>query len=284
MRGPSSPTTVSARQAVLLCLLAIALTIWQHAAWGRGARAWPERLVVRLLSPALITASAIAAGLGDLAISIAASGRLGRENKWLREEAARLRADNIRLAELAAENAHLRQLLNTPMPANLEFVAVAEVVARSPGLFTRRIRIRAASGVELAKDDIILSGGCLVGRILDVTGPIAEAVLIVDQQHAVAAIDQRSRDQGMLYAQPPSPAGLNLLRMEKIVGAFDVAVGDLILTSGLGQVYPKGIPIGRVSRVVANPASTRVVTALVKPFVDIERLEFVTVARVTAPR
>lgn len=283
MRHEASASEGLGRAAVVLIILALSLTVWQHIAWGRGGRAWPEKLVLRVLTPAVALASSVVAGVHDVAFSLAAAGRLGRDNQCLRDEAARLRADNARLSEQVAENKELRKALNAPMPAELERVAVAEVIARSPGLIKRRAKIRVAQGVELAKDDILLSGGHLVGRLLEASGSVGEAVLIVDSQHAVAALDQRSRDQGMLYAEPPS-GGPDLLRLDKVVGRCDIAVGDLLLTSGLGQVYPKGIPIGRVIQITTSPASSRVLSATVKSPVDLQRLSFVTVGRVSGIR
>lgn len=264
----------------VLVALSLVLTVWQHVAWGRGTRALPERVVMRLLTPVVSVLSTVVAGVGDVAFSLASAGKLGRENRALREEAARLRADNLRLVEQIAENRQLRETLNCPQPPTVQRVGVAEVIARSPGLLSRRAKIRLADGVELAKNDILISGGALVGCVLEAMGSVGEAVLIVDSQHAVAAIDRRSRDEGMLYAHPPSSGGPDLLRLDKIVGRADIALGDVMLTSGLGQVYPKGIPIGSVIQVIASPTSSRVVTALVKPLVDFQRLEFVTVARV----
>ncbi|MCD6350797.1 MAG: rod shape-determining protein MreC, partial [Armatimonadetes bacterium] len=271
------------RVATVLILLAVVLTAWQHAAWSKGERCWPERVLLRLLMPAVGFVSGVEAGVSDIAFSLAAAGKLGRENRWLREENARLRADKIRLAELATENRQLRKALKAPLPAKLEPVGLAEVISRSPGPMRRRVKIRVAGGVELAKNDILLSGGALVGRVLEATGSTGDAELIVDREHAVAAVDQRSRDQGMLYAQP-APGGPDLLRMDKLVGRCDLAVGDLVLTSGLGQVYPRGVPIGRIIAISAGPASSRVVSATVKPLADLDRLEFVLVGRVTGLR
>ncbi len=279
MRGPARPTQISPRAFIVYVLLAVVFVVWQHAAAAHGARSLPERIVLRVVGPVASLCSSAVAGAGDVCLSLAAAGRLASENKQLRTELAQLRAQVIELAECRRENERLRHLLRMPMPPNLEFIGLAEVIGRSPGLLNRRLKLRAAAGVELARDDIILDGGYLAGRVLDAAGSIAEAVLIVDQQHAVAVIDQRSRDQGMLYAQPASKGGTSLLRLEKITGRKDVVVGDLLLTSGLGQVYPKGIPVGRVISVLTSPAGKETIAAVVKPLADVDRLELVTVAR-----
>ncbi len=272
------------RLVAVLALLAAVLTIWQHAAWARGKRAWPERAAVRFLYPGVVTTSRVVAAVSDTGFSFMQAGRLRRENMALRDECARLNADRVREAEHFAENRQLRQLVGAPPPPNTHKVAVGQIVGRSPGALNRRVTVKVGGGTELAKDDLLLYGGCLAGRITDAQKSVGQAVLIVDAEHAVAAIDQRSRDEGMLYAETEIEGAGDMLRLDKVVGKCDVQPGDMILSSGIGQVYPKGIPVGTVVAVTSNPAGGQVVSALVKPLVDFDRLEFVTIARVqTAP-
>ena len=269
------------RLVAVLALLAAVLTIWQHAAWARGKRAWPERAAIRLLNPGVVMISRGVAAVSDTGFSFMQAGRLQRENMALRDECARLNSDRVREAEHFVENRQLRQLVGSPPPPNTHKVAVAQIVGRSPGALNRRVTVKVAGGTELAKDDLLLYGGCLAGRITDADKSVGQAVLIVDAEHAVAAIDQRSRDEGMLYAETQTEGGAgDMLRLDKVVGKCDVQAGDMILSSGIGHVYPKGIPVGTVVAVTSNPAGGQVVSALVKPLVDFDRLEFVTIARV----
>lgn len=268
------------RLVAVLALLAAMLTIWQHVAWARGKRAWFEHVAARLLTPGVVVLSRGLTAVGDTGVSFLQAGRLRRENLRLRDEVSSLNADRARMAEEFAENRQLRQLASAPPPPNTRKVAVAQIVGRSPGALLRRVTVKVANGTELAKDDLLLYGGCLAGRIMNADKSVGEAVLIVDSEHAVAGIDQRSRDQGMVYAETQTPGVGDMLRLDKVEGGNDIQPGDIILTSGIGQVYPKGIPIGTVVSVSSNPAAGQAVSALVKPFVDFDRLEFVTIARV----
>ncbi|MCX7597387.1 MAG: rod shape-determining protein MreC [Armatimonadetes bacterium] len=231
------------------------------------------------MSPGVVLFSRAGTAVGDLGFSLVSTARLRRENRALREECSQLAADRVRLAEIAAENARLRREVGCPLPPKLIRLGVVQVIARTPGPLRRRVTVRAASDVFLAKDDVLLEGGCLAGRVINANGPQAEAVLLVDSEHAVAAVDQRSRDQGMLYAEAPAAGRGDLLRMDKLVGRCDLAPGDIIITSGIGQVYPKGLPIGRVVAVTHSPGAGGAVSALVKPFVDLDRAEFFSVVR-----
>lgn len=267
------------RPVAVFVLLALALTALQHSAWKRGHRSLPERAVQRMLGPGVVMLSRASTVVGDLAFSLASAARLRRENRTLREECSQLAADRVRLAEMAAENAQLRKELNCPLPPKLIRVGVAQVIGRTSGPLRRRVTVRTARNVSLAKDDVLLHGGCLAGRIVEADGPQGEAVLLMDSEHAVAAVDQRSRDQGMLYAEAPASGRGDLLRMDKLVGRCDLAQSDIIVTSGIGQVYPKGLPVGRVVAVIHSPGTGAVVSAFVQPFVDLDRAEFFTVVR-----
>jgi len=268
------------RPVAVLALAAVVLTAMQHSAWRRGHRAGVERVVQRLVGPGVVLLSRAATAVGDVGFSLTAAARLRRENRALREECEELAADRRRLAQIVAENAQLRRELNCPLPPKVSRVAVVEVIGRTPGLLRRRVTVRAASGIFLAKDDVLLQGGCLAGRLVEANGPQGEAVLIMDSEHAVAGINQRSRDQGMLYAEPPTGGRGDLLRMDKLVGRCDMAPGDIIVTSGVGQVYPKSLPVGRVVAVTYSPGAGGVVSALVQPFADLDRAEFFTVVRI----
>ncbi len=264
------------RLLVGLAVAAAILTLWQHLAWRGGGRALPERVVIRVVGPVQGWFSALATRVSDVAFSLAAAGSLAEQVRQLRDEVQRLKADKVRAAEAMAEAREVARLAKMPLPGELELVAVARVIGARPGFYRRWVTILAAPGIELQRDDILLSGGALAGRVVEAQGNRAEAILLVDADHAVAGVDVRSRDQGMVYAR----AGANELWMEKIVGRCDLRVGDVIVSSGLGQVYPKGIPIGRVVQVTGTPGSTRAVRAVIEPFVDFDRLELVQVVRV----
>ncbi|MBC7287806.1 MAG: rod shape-determining protein MreC [Armatimonadetes bacterium] len=266
------------RTAAILAVLAIAFTIWQHVAWSRTSRAWPEKAIISLLTPGQVILSRSFTALSDLAFSLACTASLRAENRALREQVSSLQADKVRLMEYFLENKQLLRELNAPPAPTLKRLAVARVIGRSPGRMRRRITIQVADGVEMAKDDFLLSGGCLVGRVTEAHGSVGVAVLIVDFEHALAVLDQRSRDQGMLYAEP-NFGGPDMLRLGKIPGRTDLRPGDVIVTSGLGQVYPRGIPVGVIDSVQVASGAGQPVGALVRPFVDFDHLEFVSVAR-----
>ncbi|MHA7836712.1 MAG: rod shape-determining protein MreC [bacterium] len=107
----------------------------------------------------------------------------------------------------------------------------------------------------------------VVGVVTATSGHAAKTMLILDRQSAVDAVVQRSRARGMVRG-----VGRERLEFEFVVRDADVALGDVVVTSGLGGVYPKGLRLGQVVELrEAGGRLTRV--ALVEPSVDLGRLE-----------
>jgi rod shape-determining protein MreC len=92
-------------------------------------------------------------------------------------------------------------------------------------------------------------------------------MLVMDRQSAVAGIVQRSRARGLVRGR-----GREFLEFEFVVRGGDVQEGDLVITSGLGGIYPKGLRLGQVAT-VSDPGGALMQTATLKPAVDFGRLE-----------
>ena len=89
----------------------------------------------------------------------------------------------------------------------------------------------------------------------------------------------RTGDEGMVHAAPSGTGRGNRLRMEKMRQGAQLAVGDVIVTSELGETYPGGIPIGFVEEVRGSPSSASNLVAYIEPFVAFDRLDYVYVLR-----
>ena len=114
----------------------------------------------------------------------------------------------------------------------------------------------------------VVSGGAgLVGRVAQVGPRTAEVQLLTDPDSAVAALFQTSRVTGLVVGQPDGT-----LRMEYIPQEENVDVGDIVLTSGLGGVLPKGLVIGQVTEVLQMDYAL-FQSAVVRPAIDLSRLE-----------
>ena len=126
----------------------------------------------------------------------------------------------------------------------------------------------------LRADMAIISPAGVVGRLVVPSARSAQVQLLVDRNAAAGALVERSRAQGVIVG-----GGDDKLMMEYVSEVSDVVVGDIVVTSGIDGIYPKGFEIGRVERVEKNGTAYKRIT--VKPSVDFSALEEVLV--VTTP-
>lgn len=196
-----------------------------------------------------------------------------KENAELRKEVARLRAQNAALYEAAQENVRLRAALDLRKSTDFEMVA-AEVISRNQSSWfdTAAINRGRRSGIRKGWA-VITSGKWLIGQILDADEFSARMVALTDSNSAVGAMVQRSRCNGMLQGQ-----GGDYLTLSYLPKDADVKIGDTIISSGMGQVVPKGLIIGRVVKVVHNKVLGST-TALVRPSIRFDQIEQVFVAK-----
>ncbi len=194
------------------------------------------------------------------------------EWKALRADAARLRAEvaalrlrQLRQDELDAENERLRALL-----ALRERLAVrtigAEVVAREWNGFTRGLTITRgrAEGVERLAPVIVIRG--VVGRVLELRRDSAVVQLVTDPASSIGGVVNRTRAQGLVEGVAGGRMRLKLAAREE-----GVMVGDMVFTSGIGGLFPKGLPLGRVTRLYPATALFRLVE--LEPAVDLATVE-----------
>jgi rod shape-determining protein MreC len=187
---------------------------------------------------------------------------LYRENDRLRQENERLLQWQQVAQTLAAENARLRGLLNLVPEPMISFVS-AKVIANSGGSFVRSVLVNAGRAEGVVRGQAAITGEGLVGRTAEVGERAARVLLITDLNSRVPVIVESSRERAVLAGDNSEQPRLIYLPPRS-----PVKVGDRIVTSGHGGVFPPGLPVGVV-------ASTADGVARVEPFVELSRLDFV---------
>jgi rod shape-determining protein MreC len=155
----------------------------------------------------------------------------------------------MRQAALESENATLRGL-NSALPEVIDKRLVGEVVSVELSTLRQRLLINrgASSGVYRAQP--VITGAGVLGQVYR-TGPFsAEIILVTDAEHALPVQVLRSGVRTIALGTGRSSA----LELPYVPQNYDVKVGDLLVTSGLGQVFPYGLPVARVTRVTKDPA------------------------------
>jgi rod shape-determining protein MreC len=189
-----------------------------------------------------------------------------KENHILRSNMVALSQENALLREQVHEAARLRRLLgfSAEYPDTLRSARVAVTVGERMG---GGIVINRGDEIGLARNMTVISPDGLVGVIVRAGRGASHVRRIVDPGYKVSAMTRPARATGILGAK----TGGDLV-MEWVAPDAEVAPGDTVISSGLGSITPKGIPIGVVRRVRDEPE--RFSLALeVEPFVDFRRLE-----------
>jgi len=195
---------------------------------------------------------------------------LRNENKILREDTANLEKEILKLQEERLENRKLRELLDFRRSKGAKLIP-AMVIARDPSILRDTIIIDKGRKHDVQKDMSVISGNALVGRVRESGWSISRVLLITDRDSVLSGIAQRTRDEGAIAGNMRS--GLIMKYLELDCG---VKKGDKIITSGFSGVFEKGILIGEVVS-IENDASGLYLNAIVKPEVDMIRLEQVLV-------
>ena len=206
------------------------------------------------------------------------------QNKMLRSEVEQLRQRDVNVNEIMAENTRLTNILNYKNAVKQFDTAVAKIISYDSSNLTNSITINLGAKDGMLKNMPVITPQGLVGTIVAVYEHSAKVQLILDPRSAVGAIIQRpeSRVIGIMQG---SVGVQTLAKMLNIPRDADVVVGDNVLTSGYGGLYPKGIVIGEVVE-VTNEAGGLLKYATVKTAVDFYRIEEVLVivnSRETAP-
>lgn len=187
------------------------------------------------------------------------------DNVRLRAEVEALRLRQLRLEEAEAENARLRRLLALQVRLPLEGVA-AEVVAREWDGFTRSLTVNRGRAHGVARLAPVLIPEGVVGRVAEVRRGSAVIQLLTDPGSSIGAVVLRTRTLGLVEGTVAGTLRLRLPALDE-----QVAAGDLVITSGLGGTFPKGLPLGRVSRIGSATGLFRY--AELTPSVDLDRVE-----------
>jgi len=189
------------------------------------------------------------------------------ENAMLRRRIAELGAIKVHALELEAENRRLRRLLEFRDSVRFDTVP-ARVIGRDYTYLT----IDRGTGADIQEQMCVLTSEGVVGRVLSVSGHTSKVLLICDSNSGLGGIVQRSRAQGIVEGDQDGRC-----IMKYIEASVDVRPDDLVVTSGEGGVFPKGLTVGRV-RSVARRDGELFQTATVEPLANLGRLEEVLVA------
>lgn len=180
---------------------------------------------------------------GKAGDAVTTRGELLRQNEALRRQNEQLRFEAMQAGAIAGENARLRQLFGWPRRTQWK-VKLANVVLRDPANWWRTVWIDLGSRDGARVNLPVLTADGLVGRISSVTLTRSQVVLLGDRGCKVAAEVAESRDSGVIGAADPFDNSLVALGF--LSKNASLKPGEDVVTSGLGGLFPAGIPIGKI--------------------------------------
>jgi rod shape-determining protein MreC len=191
-----------------------------------------------------------------------------RENEALREQVAQLQIKLQQERALAEQSRSLQSLLDLRAQAGLETVA-AHVIAGGASPDFRTITIDKGTAEGLRADMAVIAPAGVVGRVITPTSRAGKVQLLIDRNAAAGALIERSRAQGVVEGTGGE------LRLNYVSGTADVKVGDMVVTSGIDGIYPKGFAIGQIESVERGAGVFS--SIVLRPAVDFSSLEEVLV-------
>jgi rod shape-determining protein MreC len=188
-----------------------------------------------------------------------------QENRTLKQQNARLLHIQNLAAQLQTENQRLRNMVNFVPEPSLEFVS-ARVVTDTSGPFVRAALVNAGTENGVDKGYVAVNEKGLVGRVVDVGATSARVLLLTDINSRVPVVTSKSKERGILMGNNEALPQMTHHRAEN-----EIKVGETIVTSGDGQFFPSGMPVGIVKEVKEGHV-------LIEPFVRSSQLQYVNIA------
>lgn len=255
------------RQSILLFILLVTslILMTSHANQGAGFQVITSGLfeVTAAMESWL---SSLIKGVGNLYHGHIHLVGVEKENRVFREQIAVFHDQLNRLREIEIENNRLKELLKFQESVPYTMVT-GRVVGKSDNSWSRTLILNAGSLSGVAKGMAVVRPEGVVGKVLSVSPHYSLVQLLIDGNSAIPGLVQRTRAQGIVEGKIT-----NLCRVKYLDRLADVRMGDLVLSSGLGGVYPKGLVIGTVTS-VQKKSYGLFQDVLVSPAVDFSRLE-----------
>lgn len=194
---------------------------------------------------------------------------IAQENDGYREEIDRLQSQTVRLKELELENEALRRLLGLKQQTQPGELLPVRVIGSDISSFVQTITVDRGEQDGVQANMAVVTWKGLVGRVMRVTATTAKILLLTDANSSVSV---RVQDPGSRATGIAKGRADGTLLMEHVPQQEKLTEGKLVITSGLGGVYPDGLVVGHITRVFQNDYEV-FQRATVEPSVELHKLE-----------
>jgi len=230
---------------------------------------WEQRLRYALQAatyPVQVVVNSPSAGWRALKENFQSREQLRAENERLRAHERELELELMREAALEQENAELRQLHASLLPPLIKRSLLAEVISVETDPLRQRIVVNKGARDGVSLNQAVVDGNGVVGQVARLGPWSAEVILVTDPEHAIPV--EITRNSLRSIAVGSGSSGELLLPYLAINS--DVKSGDLLVSSGLGGVFPAGLPVARISG-VRRESNQLLAQVRAQPLANIER-------------
>jgi rod shape-determining protein MreC len=209
-----------------------------------------------VVTPVHYVASMPGRALDSMLGTVRTRDELAAENARLQEQLLMQQFQLQKLEHMTAENTRLNELLKGSSIVEEEVVR-AQLIGESPDLFAKRVLINKGSTDGVYIGQPVLDAAGLMGQVMEVEALTSWVLLITDPQHATPVQINRN---GIRAIAAGTRDSLHQLTLNNMPNTADIQEGDLLVTSGLGERFPEGYPVGVVKSIYHDPG---------KPFADV---------------
>jgi rod shape-determining protein MreC len=265
--------------AIVAVLLAVPFFVLKANIKSPETQGPMDRAILRITAPVEIAAATLARGVGGVWDDYVYLVDVKRDGERLSYDNARLREQVHALEQAQVENRQLRRLLQLKDSTLGEAVS-SQVVGKDFTEFFRVTRVVLDKGGRDVRSHMpVISPDGVVGMVLHVAQDAVDVQLAVDAAFGVDVEDERTHARGFVRGTgDPARYGC---KVEMVDSRDEVEIGDLLVTSGKGRWFPRGIPVARVTKVIKRELG-RDQDVDAAPTVDFSRLDAVLVL-VTSP-
>lgn len=222
-----------------------------------------------LLSPFLKTGSGLKKSITSVSTGLKTLEELERDNAALKVENRSLKATNQALRDIEHEVNRLRRALAYRERSVFKLVP-AEIVARDSSTWWRTVTINRGKDDRIETDMPVVTDEGLVGKTTTVSDTISIVLLVSDENCRVAATVEGTKEQGIVTGERVSGSTTPLLELNFLTKQANLQPGTKVYTSGVGGVFPSGIPVGTVQSFRVRELDGQ---AKIVPAVDLSHLE-----------
>jgi rod shape-determining protein MreC len=266
--GPEAHGTAMNRTYIIALLIFGGLLAYLFSLNSDSTRKFQAN-VYQLIAPFLTSGSGIQKQITSVRTGLKSLEELERDNTSLRVENRQLKATNQALRDVEHEVNRLRHALNYRERSIFKLVP-AEIVARDSSTWWRTVSINRGKEDKVEGDMPVVTDEGLVGKTTTVGNSISVVLLVSDENCKVAANVEGTREQGIVSGERVTGGLTPLLNLNFLSKQANLKPGQKVYTSGVGGVFPSGIPIGAVKTFHMRELDGQ---AQLNPVVDLSHLE-----------